>query len=475
MKKGFSIWLMIATFYVSSAYADLESDLQQFVDELGGAASATSPTTFEGQGYRYLNGGQAFIRIPSREVQVFGYQAPNYRAGCGGIDMFGGGFAFLDADELVQVLKDVGSNAASYAFMLALRTISSQISNTLGENFDWMQKNQGMSFNTCERAQWAVNSALSGEVLGNQTSVCITQRTSSLGETYTEARNACTASGGQQESTLNSDEAREQAFMEGNLTWIIMDRGEFFVGDPEMRELVMSVTGTIVKSKRDATGNLEAAGDEDAVTRTTPYPSVLASNDQLLDGILRGGTDIRIYECDDAAGRYACRDPSLTTIDVPVSGALMTLVAERMNGLYSAIKNKTAPSPEQRELIQKTTIPVHRMLAVAAGMSENSGLDLVNKYTEAVAVDMLFTYIERISYLVQSYARDPQWRDDGRTLANNQASILTELHSRKEKSHRDADSAMRVAEELQYYERLIVSGMPKNLVDTYRWDPGSAN
>ncbi|MEX0706878.1 MAG: conjugal transfer protein TraH, partial [Woeseia sp.] len=127
-----SIASALLFFSTSIVRADLESDLNAFVDQLGGSASLTSPTAFEGQGYRYLNGGQVFVRVPNQQVNLYSYRAPNYNAGCGGIDMFGGGFAFLDAGELVQVLKDVGSNAASYAFMLALRTISSQISNTLG-------------------------------------------------------------------------------------------------------------------------------------------------------------------------------------------------------------------------------------------------------------------------------------------------------------------------------------------------------
>jgi conjugative transfer pilus assembly protein TraH len=455
-----------------AARADLESELNNFVDQLGGSASLTSPTAFEGQGYRYLNGGQVFVRIPNQQVQVYGYRAPNYNAGCGGIDMFGGGFAFLDAGELVQVLKDIGSNATSYAFMLALRTISSQISNTLGENFDWLLKNQGMSFNSCERAQWAVNSGLAGEVLGNQLSVCIAQRTSALGESYTEARKACTASGGQQESSINTDEARATAFIEGNLVWMFMDKSDLFAGDTEMRELVMSVTGTVVKSKRDAAGNL-APGDEAARPNVNWYPSLLSSTDDLLEGILRGSPAMSVYECDSDTGTYACQDMREVTISLPASASLIALVGERMDGLYSAIQTKAEPTPEQIELVQKTSLPVHRILAVAAGLRGDAGRDLVGKYTEAVALDVLFTYIERIAFNIQSQAQDPQWGPHGQALADAQRDILATLRERRARIHRDIDASLRIAEELQYYERLIISGMPKGLVASHSWTPGA--
>jgi len=468
--------ILTATLLLSAmtARADLESDLNRFVDELGGSASLTSPTAFEGQGYRYLNGGQVFVRVPSNQVNLYSYRAPNYNAGCGGIDMFGGGFAFLDADELVQVLKDVGSNAVSYAFMLALRTISSQISNTLGENFDWLLKNQGMSFNTCERAQWAVNSMLAGEVLGNQTSVCISQRTTSLGESYTEARRACTAAGGAQEASINNDEARDAAFIEGNLVWMFMAKSELFASDTEMRELVMSVTGTVVKSKRNSGGAL-APGDEDARADVKWYPSLLSSSDDLLDGILRGSTSMAVYECDTDAGTYACQDVREVTVTLPADASLIALVGERMGGLFDAIQTKGEPTVEQIELVQKTSLPVHRILAVAAGLRGDSGLDLVGKYTEAVAVDVLFTYIERISFNIQNQARDPQWGEHGERLANAQQGILQALRDRRAKIHREIDSSLRIAEELQYYERLIISGMPKGLVATHRWTPGAGS
>lgn len=454
--------------------ADLESELNAFVDELGGSASMTSPTAFEGQGYRYLNGGQVFVRVPNQQVNVYGYRAPNYSAGCGGIDMFGGGLAYLDAGELVQVLKDVGSNAASYAFMLALRTISSQISNTLGENFDWLLKHQGMSFNTCERAQWAVNSALSGEVLGNQTSVCISQRTSTLGETYTEARQACTAAGGQQEASINTDEARAAAFIEGNLVWMFMDKSGLFAGDTEMRELVMSVTGTVVKSKRDDNGNL-APGNESARPEVKWYPSLLSSTDDLLEGILSGSPAMAVYECDSDSGTYACQDVTERTVSLAPDASLIALVGERMSGLYSAIQTKAEPTPEQIELVQKTSLPVHRILAVAAGLRGDAGRDLVGKYTEAVALDLLFTYIERISFSIQSQARDPQWGQHGESLADAQRDILRTLRERRARIHRDIDASLRVAEELQYYERLIISGMPKGLIATHYWTPGAGS
>jgi hypothetical protein len=92
-----------------------------------------------------------------------------------------------------------------------------------------------------------------------------------------------------------------------------------------------------------------------------------------------------------------------------------------------------------------------------------------------VAVDVLFTYVERISFNIQNQARDPQWGQHGESLADAQRDIVQTLRDRRAKIHRDIDSSLRIAEELQYYERLIISGMPKGLVATHRWTPGAGS
>ena len=40
-------------------------------------------------------GGSVFTRTPIRDVQLVQVELPSYRAGCGGIDLYSGGFSFL--------------------------------------------------------------------------------------------------------------------------------------------------------------------------------------------------------------------------------------------------------------------------------------------------------------------------------------------------------------------------------------------
>jgi len=58
---------------------------------------------------------------------------PHYRSGCGGIDLFLGGFSYINAQAFTQLLRNIGSNAGGYAFNLALATVTPQIKSVLDE------------------------------------------------------------------------------------------------------------------------------------------------------------------------------------------------------------------------------------------------------------------------------------------------------------------------------------------------------
>ena len=90
-----------------------------------GSANITGPTAYNGQsaGYYYTLGNLA-VRTPQETSQIATIQMPSIRAGCGGIDVFSGGFSFINSEQLVATMKAVASNAVSYAFMLALKSLS---------------------------------------------------------------------------------------------------------------------------------------------------------------------------------------------------------------------------------------------------------------------------------------------------------------------------------------------------------------
>ncbi len=141
--------------------SSVASDLTNYVDSVGGASTSTPASIIQGQSRGYINGGRLFVRVPQRSASTMSFKAPKFTAGCGGIDAFGGSLSFISATELVNTLKAIGSNAGSYALMLGLRTISSQIANTMEKSFDWLQSKIGFDINSCEAAANVVGAGMS--------------------------------------------------------------------------------------------------------------------------------------------------------------------------------------------------------------------------------------------------------------------------------------------------------------------------
>jgi len=56
---------------------------------------------------------------------------PGYRSGCGGIDLFMGGFSFINSDQLIALMKNIMNNAKGYAFTLALESATPQLANVI--------------------------------------------------------------------------------------------------------------------------------------------------------------------------------------------------------------------------------------------------------------------------------------------------------------------------------------------------------
>ncbi|MCV5433856.1 conjugal transfer protein TraH, partial [Escherichia coli] len=51
------------------------------------------------------------------------FAPPSWKAGCGGVDLFGGWIFLINADQIVQLLRAVAANAKGYAFQLALDNV----------------------------------------------------------------------------------------------------------------------------------------------------------------------------------------------------------------------------------------------------------------------------------------------------------------------------------------------------------------
>lgn len=94
-----------------------------WVDDWFDAAVTTRPGVFESQQRTFATLGGFNGRISTNTDSIFTVSPPKINAGCGGIDIFMGGFSFLNPDYLVEKAEKIVRVAPYMAFDMALNEL----------------------------------------------------------------------------------------------------------------------------------------------------------------------------------------------------------------------------------------------------------------------------------------------------------------------------------------------------------------
>lgn len=365
----------------SDAKAGIGKDLEGFFNQLGSVTNMTSPDVYHSQAGGYYNGGGLSIRNRAKNVQLATLQLPDIKAGCGGIDMFAGGFSYISSDQLVAALKNIGANAISYGFMLAMKTFAPAVQSVMSELQDMASKINQANINSCETA-----SALLGGIWpkSDLTSRHICTSLNSIQgklQDWASARQGCGA-GPLQKNVMTKKEATEDykniLAEEFNVAWEVLKRNNYIISDRELAELCMTISGTIVAYK------------EGEQRRVTTFPSK-ADNNDLIKVLFEGG-NASVYGCDD---HRKCLKVRTKNYSIASSG-FATRVRDMLDGITKKAIEDTPLDQKEIAFIGKVRLPIYKMInVISAFKQQGSGLDL-KEFTDIICVDLIHQYISEI-------------------------------------------------------------------------------
>ncbi|TKB08846.1 conjugal transfer protein TraH [Desulforhopalus sp. IMCC35007] len=158
-----------------------------WVDDWLDQRITTSPNYLSGQQRGYYSGGSFNARWPSTVSYPVTVETPRIKSGCGGIDVFMGGFSFMNTDYLVDKLQGILSGAAAVAFDLGLKTLCEQCANTIKNLEAISDKLNSMQLDECAAAKELVgvvmdeNGFHSGEVMKEKLGTSIKENKLSQG------------------------------------------------------------------------------------------------------------------------------------------------------------------------------------------------------------------------------------------------------------------------------------------------------
>jgi conjugative transfer pilus assembly protein TraH len=445
----------------STGRADLNSEVNDMFNQLGAIGNYTAPGAFRGQTYNTYTGGGLMLRAPNKVYQLAAIQFPSARAGCGGIDVFGGSFSHISAEEFKNMLRNITAALPGIAFQLALESVSP----LLGGLTKWAKGLEtwinNARMNSCETAKAMVSTVAEAAGYSSQETCADLAMEMGMESDRDAARRRCATDRPGILSTARSSgdaQVRNKAPFVGNLTWKALQHASASLTDAE-RELIMSMVGTVIFYTE------ESGRDPDPIAPT------LTSISQLLYGQAADtGNQVvqHLLRCNDYT---SCDSVALDTgySHVPFTArveALMRSIADKI-ATRTAIPNNSA----EVGFVNQTAEPVYRMLSIGTSIP-GSGLadSLIAQYRDVIAVDYAYVFLERnlrvgLAALAKDYTLQQAQRDQAQQIRQRTQAMLLQLSQEKNLLYQKVGSFRAVASHLEQLERQLRSSMPQHVMD----------
>ncbi len=459
--KSWRLLIMLSCcFFSFSTRADINSDLGNFFNGLGFSTNATSPNVYQGQQAGYYTGGSLFARNSVRDVQIAEVDLPQFRSGCGGIDLYTGGFSFINSKSLTDTMQNIINNAKGYAFNLALESATPEIANAMKYMNTLASDVNKMNINSCETAAGLVGSVWP-KTHEAQQQVCQDIGTNSgvFGD-YAAAHQGCGA-GGQMAATLNnaSGPYKNLALKNGNIAWTALMQNNFLQSDPQLAEFFMSLSGTVI---------INNPGNSDNSTQQYKVLSSLADDQSLLKALLRGGS-AQIYRCDDTSVE-GCLNPAVSSVQISQDQALETQVANLLNDMVSKIYSDTPLTPEEIGLLNATRLPVYKMLNVQAAFSGSQSVLDIQDYADVIATDILFQYLDESLSVVRTSSASLQFPEAVMDqFMKSVDSARSNVREAEKSAYAQVNMAAQLIEQTQTLEQMLAGSLSAQLNSNLSW------
>ena len=410
------------------AKADVNGDLNGFFNNLGYSGNVTQAQAWQGQAAGYFSGGSVYLRNPVKNVQLISMQLPSLNAGCGGIDAYLGSFSMISGEEIQRFVKQIMSNAAGYAFDLALQTMVPE----LKQAKDFLQKLasdvNSMNMSSCQAAQGIIG-GLWPVTQVSQQKICqdIAGETNMFSD-WAASRQGCTVGGqGDKVTAKAGDAEKDQVLKNKNLIWDTLSKNGLLGNDRALKELVMSTVGSIIFNKN---------GD---VTILTP----LVDNRDLIKVLMRGGT-AKVYGCDESD---LCLGPVVTNLTISESNALVTLV---------------------KGFVNTTSVPVLKYLTNAQSMGMSATYLL--QVSDFIAQDLMIQYLqELVKQASLSLAGKNFPEEAAAKLRDNIIHAQGLLADMKLQSAADQNALDGIDRNMQYLQQQVSTIVSGSYQSNYHW------
>jgi conjugative transfer pilus assembly protein TraH len=438
---------------------DLNTEVNNMFNNLGAIGNYTAPGAFRGQTFNTYTGGNLMMRSPNKVYQLAAIQFPSAKAGCGGIDVFGGSFSHISATEFKNMLKNITAALPGIAFQLALEAVSP----LLGGLTKWAKGLEtwinNARINSCETAKAIVSTAAESSATARRKPAPIWPSRWAWRATGCGAPALCDrpAQHPGLGAFLQRSECEEQGPFVGNLTWKALavhrhlPRRSGARADHEPGRHHHLLPGGI--GPRPRADRAHAHLDQPVAVRPE-----------------RGaGTDViqHMLKCNDYTN---CDVVTLNTgyTHTPFTAkveAMMRSIAEKIatRTAIPTTRPRSASEPDHRAGLQDA---VHRHQHPGSGLADS----LIAQYRDVIAADYAYVFLERnlrlgMAALDKNYTLQQTQRDQANQVRQRAQAMLLQLSQEKNLLYQKVGSFRAVSSHLEQLERQLRSSMPQHVMD----------
>jgi conjugative transfer pilus assembly protein TraH len=369
------------------AKADMQTEMNNMFDSM---TYVSTPDIIDSQRRGVISGGRLAVRNKVVNENILSFRPPGFRAGCGGIDMWGGSFSYINKEQFTQLMRSVASNAAGYAFKLAISTMCETCDNIMQTLQQTVQKLNEMASNSCKMAQGLVNNTVSAFQDFQGTNEKLIAQTEGFGDTF---QSFFPDEGNTPNSIATSvSEERVAKEITGNLTWRMLKKHQvaswFQSGDDEILEVLMTMMGTLIVMPEEDDGSGEAVSE----VKTFPGGGVTFRD------LLYGTTDttVTINTCTGGSGEDEClnlgsKEIAIEGFATKLRNRFMGNIATGQVGIISKLAENVQLSNADNQLL--AAHPLGGMLHRLAPMGEGFMEILADDFIDRVAYDLTMTLV----------------------------------------------------------------------------------
>ena len=387
----------LVLFLVTNIHASCLKRSLEYLKQ-GMSYNHTSPAHIQGQSAGHLTGGGLVVRQPNKKFQLIHINYPSISAGaCGGWDAFFGGIDFLQLGQLVEQLRKVGQGLPTFALQLYLRTTVPMIEGLVKELRKKLEDINKLLMDECEAKQnilarftpqgTEMHKLVCQDIKkrGNQESMWGAIRGDSC-----SPKNASTAI--ENEKSKNGSKYKELLEGEYNLVWHVTGKMDEYKNDISLRELVMSITGTLIGIEKNK-------GTEEAKI-VYEYHTPQASGISLIGAFVKGGR-AKMYQCNTRTDVSKCLKVKVVEHEIKDSGgadgadvAMVAKLSASIQEMLLKYREGDLSAQAKQFLRDAENVPLQRYIHVVAVKGITP---IFNEVTEYMAYMILLKRFSRIT------------------------------------------------------------------------------